>query len=835
MKFIFFIIIQIISSVFICKLYAQNNKFKFNLVEGNNGEPIGNINAISQDPNGYMWFSGQGANCLYRYDGSRMLTFKHDASDSNTLGRRDLETVYADANGIIWIGFFNGGMDQYDPGTGTFKHYMNDSTDPGSLGSGMVSVILRDHSGKLWVGTRSGLDQLDEKTGKFKHYRHEPGNLSSLSCDAVRAIYEDHQGVLWIGTGFEFDNSPDEGGLNRIESNGTFTRYLHDPDNPQSLINNKVRSIFEDSRGIFWIGTSGDGLHTMDRVKGTFERHLYNPAEPDELSRPPLKSDQFDPITFIREDSTGAIWIGTYVSGINRYDIGTKKITHFESGNGYPDKGCWQAYTSRDGVLWIASVEGTPFLYRVDPSLGKINNINSGAKAFCFHETEPGSLWVGSEIGLLQYDREKKLIHQIKEENQDSINFSKTPVISIFQNQQDTLWLGTTDGIVLFNIKTNKFKRLTYITSNDHQPKTFSGSFINRIIQDKTGIKWFATWGQGLVQFNSRKESVKHFLPFAKDTVNSNSNLLSDVLEDSSGDIWTSSLTPGVSSIDLEKGISRLNTATSQFSHYLNGISIFSLLKDSEGNIWAGTEKGLYRFNRENDRFIQFFDSQSDLREEIIQQITEDDLENLWLLTPSSIVRLNRDRKGYFIYGRKYGIKPESLLFGGIGKTARGEILVGNPDGFYSFYPGEMNSLTKPLKIIISDFFINNSRMFSGKLGPLKKPIEETSEIYLKHDQNNLFFRIAVIDYRTPEANKVYTMLENFDNVWREASGDKSASFINVPPGEYLFRVKASNIDGITAEKTIQIVISPPWWKTWWAFSIYGLMLICLSFVINRV
>ena len=361
------IAVLLLLHVFFQNGLAQNTGIKFNLVMGNNGEPFGNgnINSITQDSQGYMWFSGQEAGCLYRYDGSRIITFKHDELNANSPGRSVAETVYADHDGMIWIGFFNGDIDQYNSGTGIFKHYKNNPNDPGSISSGMVSVILKDHLGRLWVGTANGLDRLDEKKGKFIHYRNEPGNPSSLSNNYIRSIYEDREGVIWIGTGNEWSNDS-LGGLNRLNENGTFTHFLHDSKNPNSLINNKVRAIFEDSRGVFWIGTSGDGLHTMDRGKGLFERHPYDPKKPEQLSRPAInRNEPFDPITFIREDSSGAIWIGTYKSGINRYDASTKKIIHYESSNGYPDKGCWQAYISRDGVLWLASVEGTPFLYRV--------------------------------------------------------------------------------------------------------------------------------------------------------------------------------------------------------------------------------------------------------------------------------------------------------------------------------------------------------------------------------------------------------------------------------------------------------------------------------------
>jgi signal transduction histidine kinase/ligand-binding sensor domain-containing protein len=825
-----FITFFLLSQVFLQGSLAQNNPIKFNLVEGNDGEPLGQINAITQDPNGYMWFSGTQKSCIYRYDGMRMISFKHDSLSENSLGATTTETVYADNAGTIWIGFYDGGLDQYNPATGIFKHYRNNPKDPGSLSGGMVSVIMRDHKGILWVGTQNGLDRLDGKTGKFIHYRNVPGNPASLSCNYVRAIYEDRGGVLWIGTGFEYDiTTPNEGGLNRMDSNGKFARFMHDPKNPNSLANNKVRVIFEDSRGIFWIGTAGnDGLHTMDREKGIFTKYPYNPLKPDQLSRPPV-NDDFDPVTFVKEDCNGAIWIGTNTSGMNRYDTATRKITHYESSNGYPDKGCFIAYTSRDGVLWLGSYQETPFLYRVDPYVDMIKMIISGPIANCMLEDKQGFLWMGvAGQGLLQYDQNKNLVHQFKYDETDSINLANLSIYTLFQNQSDTLWLNTSSGLILFNKASRQFSRLLYKPKPDSKPEKFLFSHALKTIQDKKNFIWIAT-SKGLFQYNPSDYSAKNYLNDPNDSNTISASHADAVLEDDQGDIWTGTWIIGGG------GVNRMNKNTGRFRHYLKGVPVGNLYEDSENTIWAGTLTGLYRYDPETDRFSPFFEAQSRINTSSVNSIIEDDFKNLWIITESDIVKLNADRTSYFIFGKKYGIRTGSLLYAGTCKTAGGEILIGNNKGVFSFSPKEVNIDSKPPKIIVTNFFINNQPVFSGKESPLVAPIEETGDIHLKYNQNILSFRYAAIDYRAPEANKYYTMLENFDNTWREAAGDNISTFINVPPGKYIFRVECFNIDGIKSEKAISIIISPPWWKTWWAYGFYGLLILIFSIFMNRV
>ena len=309
---------------------AQTQQVKFNPVTGTNGVSLGKINGMTRDKYGFMWFSDQSNRCIIRFDGSHMTRYQNDPKNPNTLGGYYPECLFADTSGNIWIGFYGMGLDKFDPVKNIFTHYRNNKNDPESLSNDFVTAIVVDHLGNIWVGDYGGLDLLDQKTGKFKHYSNKPNDPSSLSCNKVRALYEDKAGELWVGTGFPFDDI-NEGGLNRYNrSNGTFTRYMNDPKNPQRLINNKVRAIFEDSYGNFWVGTKGDGLHTLDRKTGLFTRYTYNPAKPDQLSRTPVKGS-CDHITFITEDADKKIWIGTLMNGIIRYDPLSKQITHYGS------------------------------------------------------------------------------------------------------------------------------------------------------------------------------------------------------------------------------------------------------------------------------------------------------------------------------------------------------------------------------------------------------------------------------------------------------------------------------------------------------------------------
>ena len=779
---------------------AQKAPLDFNLIPGTNGISLGKINGITQDKWGYMWFVDQTNRCLIRFDGYRMKTYRNDPLDTNSIDGVNYECIAADSTGGIWVDAARG-VDKFDPYTGKFIHFRY---PPTKAGRKEIYNILIDHLGTVWLGTNAGLDRLDQKTGKFIHYEHKDNDPASLSYNIVRCLYEDHQGVLWIGTGFPFLPLKG-GGLNRFDrKTGTFTRYMHDPNNRHSPINDKIRAIFEDSRGIFWVGTQGDGLHIMDRKTGSFTRLTYDPNHPEKLSRPPVnKGDPMDHITFITEDMTGAIWIGTHAAGMNRYDTVTKKITHYQSGNGFPDSTCWTSFLSHDGVLWI-STENSKLLYRVDPSYRSINSISTFSVARDFVEDKKGYLWVATRgNGLLKYDQHKNLIKQYKNDPSNPFSLNDNRVNSLFQSQEDTIWVGTWNGFRIFNKVTQQFSMIP----NSLNLKDSIDSAITTIFQDKQGLIWFGRWSGGLIQCNPNDNSFKHFYSNAEDSASIGTNTITTILEDRSGVLWVGG---------FGEAINRLNRETGSFKHYMSGSKVFSLYVDSKGTLWAGTDNFLYRYNQNEDRFTSFFDPLDKINSLSIIGIIEDNLKNLWLKSESAIIKLNPVTKETFIYGSRFGIRPNNMgFFGGMYKNKQGQIYIGHNNGFYTFSPEEL-AVKTDLKIIITDLFIKTFPVLPGKGSPIQKPVEEISDVDLKYNQNNIVFNFAAIDYREPEATKYFTMLENYDDTWREAVGEKSSTYINVSPGTYVYRVRAYNNEGVKAEKAITIRIYPPWWETWW-------------------
>ncbi|MFD2999348.1 two-component regulator propeller domain-containing protein [Pontibacter toksunensis] len=770
---------------------------------------------MSQDQQGYMWFSRQTG--LFRYDGYQWVAYKNDPADPGSLAANWTECVYADSKGYVWAGTFGQGLERLDPATGKFTHFPHDPSNRNSLSSDTVTGILEDREGMLWIGTHNGLNRYNPSTGIFTHYKQNKKDPYSLSNNQVRALYEDSQGTLWVGTGSPFpgETPTGEGGLNRFDKKtGRFQRFLHDPGNPSSLIDNKVRAILEDSKGNFWIGTYGDGLHTMNREKGTFIRHQFDPEQPEKLSRPYLRSGKTeDGVSFIHEDASGAIWIGSYRGGLNRYDPKTKKQKHFEYSKNIPqsleDNGTWYAYTSREGVLWISTWGGD--IYRVNPHMSTIPYMEMGTAVYTFFEEPSGVLWLGTEQGLIRRDQRNNSSKRFTHDKLNPHSLSDNIVLTIEEGDDGMLLIGTQNGgLNRYDRTTDRFMAYTH---NPHVSSSISSDTVGIIKVDEKGNIWVGT-AEGLDRFDEKTSTFVHYIDksdFEKNGIQSVK--FSYFTHDSRGNFW-------IGTARGRNGLHHFNPATGKLRQYLKGEDINGIYEDISGKLWVGTDNGLFRLDTATGQFTPFLDPLTGKHLASVVHITEDNQQCLWVSTSVGLMRLSKARDEVGVYGWNHGINPSAFTYCGY-KGRRGDIFLGDMNGYYNFAPAHVGLNNRPPQILLTGFRLFDKPVSPGKRSTLKEPLQQVREIQLPYNENVFSFSFAGIHHINPEGNRHLYKLDNYDNAWRTAGADRTASYFKVPPGEYVFRLKAANSDGVWAEKSLAVIVNPPWWSAWWAIGLY--------------
>ena len=807
-------------------IYSQQKKFEQINIPNADASTTGGILGATQDHEGYIWFITKNKG-LYRYDGSQFVNYVHDGKDSNSITSAPLESIAVDSDDVLWIGTLTSGLDRFDPVTNKFTHFRHQASDPGSLAHDTVAAILVDHENNIWIGDYGGLDLYDRKTEKFIHHPNKINDSTSLSYNEIRVIYEDKAGVIWVGCGEPFPprGTNPGGGLNRFDkATGTFTRYLHDSSNPNSIAHDKVRAILEDSKGNFWIGTAGDGLQTLDRKTGVFTHYYYDSTHPQSLSRGPLFSgNNFDHITFIHEDSRGKIWIGTFVEGINEYDPQTRKITHHgflfapdkvlaaDTVTGFADNLAWSALSSKDGMLWMSSLNGK--FYKINPTDKLIlpftvvphqNNLGGGNN---FYKDENGNLWIAS-LGLIRKDgktgKEKTYLH----DEHDPNSVSDNNVAAIAVDDHGIFWVGTGNGLDRFDPIKETF---THYLLDTAKVSSVINNNINDVFIDKDKNLWVATFG-GLDKMNIATGQFTHFRHNAKDSGSLSNNTVYLVAEDKMN-IWAATA----------NGLNKVSKTSGAVTHYLTNSDVKCVTADAAGIVWAGTAEGLYRYNTTANSFSLF--DNINVKIGGILHILEDDQQNLWISAASAIFRVDKERKEVRIYGTANGVHGNTFRFGNNYKTKDGELLIGDQSGYYHFFPRDVEVAGFPPIVNITGIQIGGKDISSG-IGSILSRIEKTDKITLAHDQNSFAISFSSIHFQTPGEERYLYMLENYDNVWHDASTAQKAYFFSLPVGHYILRVRAVNPDGTWAEKELSVIILPPWWATWWAITIFVLLLI---------
>jgi signal transduction histidine kinase/ligand-binding sensor domain-containing protein len=803
-------------------------------------DEAGFIRDFLQDRQGYLWMTTE-ARGLLKYDGRAFTHYVNTGKDTNLPASNYAESICQDSSGMIWIGYSGYGLDRFDPATNSFTHYRHRNNSK-SLANDTVFFLLTDHAGRLWVGTWGGLDLFDQKTGEFSHFANNPADPGSLSNNIISVIYEDRQHEIWVGCGRHVPGEDDttSGGLNRLnESTRKFIRFFHDPNNPNSLASDKVTAILEDSKGKFWIGTAGDGLHTMDRSTGVFTHYYYDPAHPEKLSRPPVVEGNpqiLDQIRFIKEDRAGFIWIGSLFGGINRYDTTTKKITHYgymlkrennkdlpvktDTAEGYNSYYPWKAISTTDGSFWIATaVDGKLFQVQPRGTIIPYYSIKQPLANTFYVEPHSNILWIGTNAGLIRFDRD----HQTKKiwkRNTNDPNSISDSINALRPDSDGKLWISTNTGLSRLDLFSDTFINYSH---NEKDSNSICKGWINNFIIAHDKNIWLPSNANGVDRFDRTKNIFIHYTHNDKDTNSISSNRTYVVAEDKDNRIW----------IATSNGLN-LWTGDKRFKHYLPGEPLLAVFADANGVVWAGGGDGLFYYDKESNEFLPFTGPDPNSGLGIVLHIMEDNRKNLWVATEKSIVKINPSRDQTKVYGENYGVHANTFGFADNFNSADGELFFGDQGGYYDFYPDNIKDVYAPLHLTFNNLKIGKNEIRPGPSGPLTVPIWETKEIRLNYNQNIFSFDFDAIVFNTSGEIRYLFKLENYDNSWREAGVDHKAYFFNIPPGNYVFRVKAVTADGDTAEKSIRLIIAPPWWETWWAYAFYAICAIGGIYLIDR-
>jgi len=827
----------------VCSLLSTGNAFsqqiKFNKVLDGMKYGFWGVFSIVQDQKGVIWFTSVQKG-LQRYDGKKITTFNHNNDNPNSLSSNFATAVTVDSLGHIWVGTAGSGLDRFDPETKKFTHFRHDPNDPASLGSDTIFSMITDRSGNLWIGTTRTLDNFNPVTGKFTHYIiDELFNNVNTSSEfiSINAILEDRNGNIWTGWGEPYLGKKDGiGGLARLDkSTGKFTLYKHDPSNPNSLSDNNVSNIYEDSKNNLWVCTKGNGLQILDRATGNFTQYDYfDPAHPEMISRPPYAGSDLDLVTFVSEDVKGRIWIGSAAGGINMYDPLLNKTTHFgsvsndktnifakDTMSGYTDSTAIRAFTSKDGLLWIIGNDGS--IYNVDFSGTIIPFVSLDASAGAFYyEEDKNTLWILSDIGIIRKNLLNNQQKVFKHDPQNANSPISNDVFNMLGDGEGNIWLANHfNGLDKFNIKTEQF---THIRHDKNNPASLVNDSLHILFFDRQHYLWIGTH-IGLSRMDTKTGICTNYINDPNDSLSIGKGHINSIAQDKNDNIW----------IGTDVDVYALDTKTGKFQRYIMGSGqITNLCVDETGKIWTAGVGGLYFFDKEKNSFKKFTTQAFPDGFENVWGIVEDDKGNLWLSTSENIIKINKERNAVKIFNATQGVQPMTGIWLKNFRSKDGRLFLGGSKGYYSFKPDELIDDKTESIFYFTNFKIGSEEIVAGEGSVLTAPIWNTNSIELSYWQNTISFEFMAIDYKSRGEIKYLYKLENYDNEWRDIGTENKSIFFNLPHGKYVLQVKAINNDGSVSERSMDITITPPWWKTWLAYCLYAIFVIVSGYLIYR-
>ncbi len=776
-----------------------------------NGLINNEVTAIHQDAFGFLWFGTRGG--LNKYNGYDFSTLRSVPRSANNLSNQAVEVI-AEYKNTLWIGNKIGGLNSYNILKDSITHYNSSKL----IKIQEIKSLLVDNWGSLFIGALHGLYIL--KNDKFTVVDK---NLT------INALAKDSQGYIWVGTTyglFKYDvlnNKLDSVslGAKKIEitsiaidnqsqnlflgtwgnglikyniTNRTFKKYIDNAVVDGSSVNNTYRVLVDRNNNV-WVGTWGGGLRKFDITSEKFEAYQIKPSN--------IYNKDYNIILSIVQDNTGIIWIGTDGGGVCKLDPYGKKfktITNFDVGEKTLDN------------THITSV----------------------------YEDKNGRLWLGTKNGGLNFSSDKK--HFVKK----NLGINTIRVNCFFENNKD-LWVGTGDGLVIFKDFEHGSSTLN-IKKIDGDTTSLSGSKITTIIKDKKGIIWVGTQESGLNRVVAFKNDIPVFkrYPEKVGVVGAIQNdRISCMLVDKNNHLWVGTY-DGLHLYDKEND--KFELIAPNIKNGLSNNTILSLAEDSYGNIWVGTQQGLNKMHFEDGvtLTIKCYYQCAGFPNDYVHAVLIDNENNVWMSTNKGITKFNIGTNNFRNFDTRDGVSNNTFSENSSYLKSDGEMFFGGINGVTFFYPDSiyLNHYNAP--VYITNLQINNQNVGVGKVILNNKILSNalflTQSIKLSYKGNIISFSYASLDYHASDKNQYQYILEGFDEKWVDAGNNRTVTYTSLPSGTYTFKVRASNGDQIWSDAiaTMQITILPPPWKTWWAYTIYfliisGLLWLSRHMKINRI
>jgi len=852
--------------------------FRFDRLTPEDGLSQYSVNAMVQDRHGFLWFGTQDG--LNRYDGYDFVVYKTDPADPDSLWDNFINGLRLDRGGNLWI-FPNapGAINRYDPVTETLRRFRLVATDPEAPAAAPANprAFWEDESGRVWIGTfGSGIFLLDPATGTTQHLFAHPEIEGTLAGDNISCLVQDSTGALWIGTlggglhrRLDPADRPDgrDGGRNGDSSGAErFTRFVHDPDQPASLSHNVVSDIYQDSRGVLWVGTFGGGLNSLDRDTGTFQHYRAGDGEGD------LVGDFIPTLPHaLLEDSHGFLWVATN-AGLTRLDPSRQRTRHYR---GDPATGRGGAiatlFEDSTGGLWVGSFGDG--LYHYDRQFDEFHHFIldpadprslSSNIVGAIYEDRSGIVWFGTgNGGAASFSRHKHRFRQLRPSPADPRGFTDSKVFSMLVDDQGTLWVGTLEG-GLHRFDRRRERVVEHYFSQPGGPRDLGNDWVRAVFQDRRGNLWAGSQGGGLSLIDRAAGVVqRRYTNDPNDPTSLSNNNVSDIFEDSRGALW----------IGTNFGLNRMDRDAGTFERFLTppgpvgGLSpsfVRFLYEAPNGNLWVGTGAGFGLFDRETEEFT-FYDRDPDDPESLtsnnVMDLHEDGEGGIWVATyggglnhcvlatghctqftrqdglpTDSVYSVLPDEGGFLWVSSNQGLSrfdPRTRTIrnyqadDGLGgnefngraffQAADGEVFFGGMHGITSFYPERARDSTFQPPVVLTAF-----RRFDT-VQHFERAIQEMDRIVLSYKDDFFSFEFAALDYTNPKKTQYAYKLDGFDADWVHSGTRRYASYTNLDGGSYTFRVRGTNADGVWSESQhpLTVEVIPPPWKTWWAYALY--------------